>query len=121
MYNLLLSFKYASQGFQESYKERNFKIHILMAIAVSVLGVLFQITTYEWIALVFAVALVLAAEMFNTAIEFLSDIIKEQHNLKYGTTKIPRDVAAGAVLVLSVGAVLVGLFIFIPYFLVILN
>lgn len=117
MSGLTSSFIYAGHGFQQSYKERNFKIHVLMSVLVAILGVIFQITRYEWLALIFAISIVLAAEMFNTAIESLADIIKEQNNLKYGTTKIPRDVAAGAVLVVSLGSALVGCVIFFPYFL----
>lgn len=112
MHGLFASFKYAFQGFNESAKQRNFKIHILLGIIVTILGLLLNISQTEWLALIFAVALVMAAEMFNTAIESLADIIKEQNNLRYGSTRVPRDVAAGAVLVVSVAAALVGLFIF---------
>ena len=109
---LLLSFKYAITGILETIKsERNMKIHILIMFLVIVFGIILKISIFEWVICIILFALVLAGELFNTAIENAVDIIMPQRNDK---AKMAKDASAGAVLVLAIGAALVGLIIFIP-------
>jgi len=68
----------------------------------------------EWCWITLAIGLVILSEMFNTAIEYLTDLVSpEMHPL----AKKTKDVASGAVLIAALMAVVIGLFIFIPKFL----
>ncbi len=91
--------------------QKNIKIHIAAAIIVIGFGFFFNITLIEWCVLIITIALVIAAEIFNTAIEWFCDFVEPNHHEKIGLIK---DAAAGAVLVLSITAVAVGLIIFLP-------
>ena len=71
----------------------------------------------EWIAIVFAIAMVLAAEAVNSSIEALADLVSPSYNEAIKRTK---DLAAGAVLILAIGAAIVGLIIFVPKILLLL-
>lgn len=109
---LINSFKYAISGIITSFRtERNMKIHILVMIIVIIAGIVFKLSLLDWIILVIMFGLVISAELFNTAIETTIDMITKEKNEK---AKIAKDVAAGAVLVLAVASVIVGLIIFIP-------
>ena len=109
---LINSFKYAISGIISSFKtERNMKIHVLIMILVIIAGIVLKVSTLDWIILVIMFALVISAELFNTVIETVVDMITMEKNEK---AKIAKDIAAGAVLVLAIGSVIVGLIIFIP-------
>ncbi|MBP3596683.1 MAG: diacylglycerol kinase family protein [Clostridia bacterium] len=109
---LLLSFKYAITGIVNTIKsERNMKIHICMMILVIIFGIILKLSVLEWIICIILFSLVIAGELFNTAIENVVDIIMPQKNIK---AKIAKDAAAGAVLILSIGSAIIGLIIFVP-------
>lgn len=109
---LISSFKYAFTGMWSAYKsERNMKIHIAVAILVILFGVFLQISTYEWIACTVCFAMVIGAEMFNTAIETVVDIAMPKKDER---AKKAKDVAAGGVLVFAIGSAIIGSIIFIP-------
>lgn len=109
---LLNSFKYAIEGFISSFKtERNMKIHILAMILVILLGAYLKLTLIEWCIVVLAIALVIGAELFNTAIETIVDMVSPEKNPK---AKLAKDISAAAVLALAIGAVIVGTIIFLP-------
>lgn len=109
---LINSFKYAIEGFISSFKtERNMKIHVLAMICVVVLGIVLKINQTEWLACIIIISLVIAAELFNTAIETIVDMISPQKNEK---AKLAKDISAAAVLALAIGAAIVGIIIFIP-------
>ena len=109
---IINSFKYAIQGILTSFKtERNMKIHICIMILVIIVGILFEINKYEWIICVICFAIVIGGELFNTAIETVLDIVMPYKNEK---AKLAKDVSAGAVLVLAMGAAIVGFIIFMP-------
>lgn len=109
---LINSFKYAISGIISSFKtERNMKIHILIMILVIIAGIILKVSALDWIILVIMFALVISAELFNTVIETVVDMITMEKNEK---AKIAKDIAAGAVLVLAIGSIIVGLIIFIP-------
>ena len=99
-------------GIITSFKtERNMKIHVFVMILVIIAGIVFKVRLLDWIILVIMFGLVISAELFNTAIETIVDMITMEKNEK---AKIAKDVAAGAVLVLAFASVIVGLIIFIP-------
>lgn len=109
---LINSFKYAFTGMWSAYKsERNMKIHIAVAILLILFGVFLQISTYEWIACTVCFAMVIGAEMFNTAIETVVDIAMPKNDER---AKKAKDVAAGGVLVFAIGSAIIGSIIFIP-------
>lgn len=97
--------------FQAIKLEKNIKIHLFVAILVIISGLLFNISLIEWNFIILSIALVLAAEVFNTSIENLCDFVEPKFNEKIGLIK---DLAAGAVLILSLASLIVGLIIFIP-------
>ena len=109
---LINSFKYAIEGIISSFKtEQNMKIHIFIMILVIILGIVLKLSALEWIILTIVITLVISAELFNTTIETVVDMITKEKNEK---AKLAKDVAAGAVLVLAIGSVIIGLIIFIP-------
>ena len=108
------SFKFAGvRIFTALKKERNMKVHFFVMIAVIILGFVFKIEPMEWIACVILFGGVIGAEMFNTAIETVVDLVTPYKNDK---AKIAKDVAAGGVLVWAISAAVIGLVIFVPKF-----
>jgi diacylglycerol kinase (ATP) len=92
--------------------ERNARIHLVVAIGVLLASVLFKVTNTELAALFFAILLVFVSEIVNTALEKTLDLIEpEQHE----QVRIVKDIAAGAVLVAAIGAIGIGLAVFLPY------
>ena len=111
---LTRSFRYAFRGlFHLAQNERSFKIHLIILVLVIFLSIYFHLSLIELAIILLISALVLVSEMFNSGIEVLLDIIYPEHN---GKSKIIKDVMAGAVLVASLIAVVVGLLIFWPHF-----
>lgn len=109
---IINSFKYAIDGIFTSLKyERNMKIHFFIMILVIVAGFLLKISTLEWIICIALFAAVFSAELFNTAIENLVDIVIPY---KHEKAKVVKDVSAGAVLVWAIGAATIGVIIFTP-------
>jgi diacylglycerol kinase (ATP) len=108
----LKSFRYASEGIVSFFRwEHNAQIHLAITFLVLVLSVTLGLTKWEAIAVVFSIAFVWVAEMFNTVIEKTMDFISTE---RHPQIKLVKDIAAGAVLVAAVAAVIVGCFIFIP-------
>lgn len=85
--------------------QRHMRYHCLAAIAVLLLALVFHVSTLEFILLALAVTLVLFAELCNTAIEIVVDMISPDY---HPLAKCAKDVAAGAVLVASIGAAVIG-------------
>ncbi len=109
----LRSFRYAWQGIRTCVgKEQNLSFHLIVAVMVGCAGGVFGITRNEWLAVIICMGMVIGAEMFNTAIERLVDLVSPQKNPLAGQAK---DIAAGAVLVCAVAAILVGIIVFVPY------
>lgn len=108
----LRSFKYAFEGFSTFlYREHNAAIHFVMTIIAISAGMYFHISSSEAIAITIAIAAVWSAELFNTAIEKLCDMVsKEIHP----SIKFIKDVSAAAVLVVALAALITGAIVFIP-------
>ena len=109
---LFSSFKFAGQGILQAYRgEQNLRIHTFMAILVIIFGVFLKISYFEWIACLLLIALVLMAEFFNTAIEYVVDLASPKvHPL----AKAAKDVASAGVLMMAIISAIVGLIIFVP-------
>jgi diacylglycerol kinase len=109
----LRSFGYAFEGLLHAFKEHaSFKVEVIAAVIVLFAGLMFRINRVEWMVLVLLIFSVLVAELLNTSIETALDYLAKEHHVD---VKIAKDVAAGAVLILSIGAVVIGLLIFYPY------
>ena len=109
---LINSFKYALQGFASSFRtERNMKIHVVATILVIILGIYLKLNLIEWSIITIAIVIVISAELFNTAIETIVDMVSPQKNEK---AKLAKDISAGAVLILAIGSAIVGFIIFLP-------
>lgn len=112
------AFKYAWQGIVYLFRnETNAKIHLAAAVLVLITGFMLGISPLEWCAVSMCIGGVFMAEGFNTAIEKVADRVTRQQDPLIG---IAKDVAAGAVLLFVIGAVVVGLIIFVPKFLLLL-
>jgi diacylglycerol kinase (ATP) len=106
------SFVFAGAGILRFFRaEHNAWIHLGATCVVVVLSLVFHVSRMEAIALVFSVAFVWIAEMLNTAIEKIMDLVSPEYHPK---VKVIKDVAAGAVLVAAVAALIAGAIIFIP-------
>ena len=92
--------------------ERNARIHLLIAVLVLLLGVYLGISNAEMAAIFFAIIMVFISEVINTAIEKSLDLLHPEGS---NDVRIIKDIAAGAVLVAAVGALAIGIAIFLPY------
>lgn len=109
---ILRSFGHAISGLRYSFTTQvNFRIHILFSILAIAGGVVLNISTPEWLLVVVCMAVVLCAELLNTAIEKLCDVV--QPHMHPGI-KLVKDIAAGAVLIAAAGSVVVACIIFLP-------
>jgi diacylglycerol kinase (ATP) len=114
VYKTLLSFTYAIKGiYLLLATQRNAWIHLAATILVIFGGFYFSISTTEWMAVIFSIGIVFAAEAFNTAIEQLVDLVSPEVNKSAGRIK---DLAAGAVLFAAIAAAIAGIIIFGPKF-----
>lgn len=114
-YNLFESFSFAFKGiFKVFKKERNLKIHFFMASLAIIASLLLKISPFEWLAVIICIALVISAEIFNSAIEAICDLLRFKLNLSYYETYWIRNFSAGAVMVLALGVLMVGIIIFLP-------
>jgi len=108
----LLSFKFAFQGILHMLRgEANARIHLVAAVVVIAAGFLFGLTMTEWLMVIFAIGFVFSAELFNSAIEELVNLVSPGYHEKAGKVK---DMAAGAVLVAAITAAVIGIIIFGP-------
>lgn len=108
-----ISFKHAWDGVLYAFKTQpNLRFHGFFGLSVIFAGFFFQITKIEWFIISFTILLMFTAEMVNTALESMTDLITTEHRKK---AKIAKDVSAGMVLINAIGSVVIGLIIFIPY------
>jgi diacylglycerol kinase (ATP) len=108
--NPLDSFRHAVEGVVHTFRtQRNMRFHFFTVILVLATGLLYRLPRTEMLVLLFTAALVLVTEMFNTAVEAVVDMITQSY---HPAAKFAKDVAAGAVLIASINAVVVGLILF---------
>lgn len=109
---LLFSFAYAFDGVIAGVKsERNMVIHFSAMAMVVVFGSLLGMSTTEWLVCIILFGLVIMAELFNTAIETVVDMVCPQSDPR---AKLAKDTAAGAVLMVAIAAAVIGIIIFAP-------
>ncbi len=114
MKKFIKSFSYAFNGIEQALKQRNFKVQLSAAAVIILSGIYFNITSTEWLFIITAIFSVLIGEMINSAIEETCNTMRDSLGAHYNATKIPRDIAAGAVLLASIFSILVALIIFLP-------
>jgi diacylglycerol kinase (ATP) len=91
--------------------EGSIKVQVFLILLITAAGFYFEISRVEWILQIFAFALVLGIEGLNTAIEKLSDFVQPEFDHKIGFIK---DISAGAVMLVSIAACIIGLIIYLP-------
>ncbi|MCX7917743.1 MAG: diacylglycerol kinase [bacterium] len=113
-YNLIESFNSALNGLLIVIKrERNFKIHLIIAVIVILLSLFLHIPFTEILIILIFISMVMISEIINTGIEILSEnIVEKEHNI----IKIVKDICASAVLISSLFAFIGGYLIFIRFF-----
>jgi diacylglycerol kinase len=110
--DLVESFRYAFAGIWHTLKtQRNARIHLSIAITVIIVGIILNLKEGEWAIIGLTIGFVFIAEMLNTVIEVMIDLVTEEY---HPLAKQAKDVAAGAVLVAAMTAVVVGLLILGP-------
>ncbi len=108
----LRSFGYAFEGLNSFFTSQyNALIHLLMTALVFIASVFFNVSKTEAIAVILATGFVWAAELFNTAVEKLADMVSKDFHPKI---KFIKDVSAAAVLLSAITAFLTGIIIFLP-------
>ena len=107
------SFRAAFQGLRLVISEQTFQVMVLIALATIFLMIYFEVTFVEKLIIIFLIAVVLALELINTQIEKVLNILKPDYDQK---VKIIKDISAGAVLLFCLGAIIIGILIFFPYF-----
>lgn len=113
-HKMIKAFGCAFNGWRRGFEENNIKIHLWATFLVLMASIVFKISVVEFLIIILLIGLVISAELFNTAIEEICNVIKFKLKLDYSDTTLARDLAAGAVLVVSVVALLIGLIIFVP-------
>lgn len=109
---MLKSFGYAVKGLRAVVQsEQNFRIHLLSGGLAVLLGFGLGISGVEWGLIIACIVAVMGAETMNTAIEKLCDVVSPQYHEKI---KMVKDLAAAAVLIVSIGALITGGIIFLP-------
>lgn len=109
MSSFFKSFVYAFNGLRLSLGQRSIRLHMASALAVIALGCLCQLERWEWCVIIVCMGVVISAEVMNTAIEQLVDMVSPGFNDKAGRVK---DLSAGAVLVAALMAAVAGAVIF---------
>jgi diacylglycerol kinase (ATP) len=110
--NLLTSFRYAFAGLGYLLRtQRNARIHVSISIVIVALGLWLGLSTTQWAIIALTIGVVLVAESFNTVVEVMVDLVTEEY---HPLAKIAKDAAAGAVLLIAIVAVVIGLLILGP-------
>lgn len=109
----ILSFKYAFAGLLAAIKEEpNLKTHFLIALVVIIIASLLNISTADWITVIFLIGFVISLELTNTAIEAVVDAFTDK---EHPGAKLAKDISAAAVLVAAITSAIIGIIIFLPY------
>lgn len=113
--NFAESLGFAWEGLWHIFStQRNFRIDLIISLGVIACGIIFQLTTLEWVSLAIVITMVLFAESANTALEYTVDLYTQgEFDMR---AKVIKDIAAGACLLCAFFAAIVGMLIFWPYF-----
>ncbi|TFB24838.1 diacylglycerol kinase family protein [Filobacillus milosensis] len=107
-----IGFKHAIRGIIVALQtELNMKIHVISMLIVIFTGFMLKVTVVEWLFLIGAIGLVITTELVNTSIENITDQLFKGH---HEVAKNIKDISAGAVLVASITAAIIGIVILLP-------
>ena len=110
---LIKSTLYAWNGLKQSFRtEQNFRIEIFLSILIIILGFVFHINLLEWIWVLISAFSVMSAELLNTAVERLTDLIIERR--RNNLARQAKDIAAAGVLLMVAQALIAGSVVFVP-------
>jgi len=111
-FNFILSFKCALEGIRYVVRtQRNFRFHLAAALLVLLVASWLKVTLNAWAVLILTISNVLVVELINTAIEVMVDMVSPEY---HPLAKNVKDLAAGAVLLVAMASVVVGLVILGP-------
>ncbi|MDR0500523.1 MAG: diacylglycerol kinase family protein [Coriobacteriales bacterium] len=114
MKKLFVAFKNAISGIAQAVIiGRNMRIHLGFSVFAIFMSVMLRLNIYEWCIIVLLCFFVLAAEVFNTAIEAAVDLFSLELHAK---AKLAKDASAGAVLLLAIASVIIGMLVYINAF-----
>ena len=109
---VLRSFRFAFRGVGVLFREEhNAWVHLFATVLVITAGFIFKISLTEWALVAFAIGLVFAAEILNSALERVCDIVQPEQDKRIGDIK---DLCAAGVLLCALAAAAIGLIIFLP-------
>ena len=109
---ILRSFGYAWFGLKHAFaKQTNLRVQLFLAIVAILMGIALHINEMEWVIVSICIGMVLFAELVNTALEKLADVVQKDHHPEI---KLVKDIAAGAVLILAISSAVAGAIIFLP-------
>lgn len=111
--SMLESLEHALDGLKEAFdSEKNIKTQLIISVIVIAASLILKLNSIEWSIIIIMITLVLASELFNTTIEKLVDMFCQgEYN---ELAKKSKDISAGAVLLVSIGALIIGTLIFLP-------
>lgn len=105
-------FAFACNGINYTFRTQlNFRVHCLAALLIGALCFYLELNKAEWLWIIAALSIVLMAELANTAIETLVDLISPEYNIKAGLVK---DIAAAMVLIAAMFSLAIGILILLP-------
>ncbi len=113
---LINSFRYALDGISYSFKlNQNIRIHLLIAFFIIIFSFVLNFSPFEILTVSIMIVLVISAEMINSSIEEVVNLLVNEHRKE---AKIAKDVSAGMVLFVSIFALAVGIIIFLPHIII---
>ena len=113
------SFRNALIGIKTAYKsQRNLRVHIIIGFFVIVFGVFLKVSIVDWLILLLTILMVLITEIYNTALEFTVDLFSTEYNKQ---AKKAKDISAAGVLITVFFAIFIGIIIFLPKLLSLIN
>ncbi|WP_079479628.1 diacylglycerol kinase family protein [Halobacillus salinus] len=114
-----IGFRHAWNGIKEvTRSERNFKLHLFSTVLVIISSAILGLQAIEWSVIILTCSIVLALEMVNSSIERILDYLAPEWNALAGKIK---DIAAGAVLVASIGAFVIACILLLPKLLILIG
>lgn len=112
-HTLVQSFGFAMNGIKSATKyNRNIRIHFIIAVFVIIFSFVLNLDLSEKAIIIMIILLVISAEMINTALEEIVNLVTKDYREE---AKIAKDVSAGMVFIVAIGSIAVGLLIFIPH------
>lgn len=107
------SFRFAFEGLAYALKtQRNFRLQLVLGLWTIILAISFGFNQTEWLFLIFSICLVLSAELANTVVEVVVDLVTDKIHPK---AKLAKDLSAGIVLLISIFVLIIGLLLFLPH------